>query len=41
VLAIDGTRLVAAVDEVGCFMIRPVPSGSFRLYCRTAPASTC
>lgn len=35
VLAIDGTRLVAAVDEVGYFMIRPVPSGSFRLYCRT------
>ncbi len=23
-------------DEIGCFSIRPIPSGSFRLHCRTA-----
>jgi hypothetical protein len=23
------------VDEIGCFSIRPVPSGRFRLHCRT------
>jgi len=23
------------IDEVGCFIIRPVPTGSFRLRCRT------
>lgn len=25
-----------AVDEIGCFSIRPLPSGRFRLHCRTA-----
>ncbi len=23
-------------DEIGCFSIHPIPSGSFRLHCRTA-----
>jgi Tfp pilus tip-associated adhesin PilY1 len=30
----------AAVDEVGYFVIRPVPSGSFRLSCRTTSGIT-
>lgn len=28
------------IDEVGCFVIRPVPSGSFRLRCHTASGLT-
>lgn len=28
--------LTAAVDEVGCFVIRPAPTGRFRLHCTTA-----
>ena len=23
-------------DEIGCFSVRPIPSGAFRLHCRTA-----
>jgi hypothetical protein len=29
----DGTT--AEIDEVGCFVVRPVPAGAFRLDCRT------
>jgi hypothetical protein len=32
----QGAETAAAVDEIGCFSIRPVPSGEFRLHCRTA-----
>jgi hypothetical protein len=32
----DGQVTTAPVDELGCFVIRPIPSGSFRLHCRTA-----
>ena len=24
------------IDDIGCFTIRPVPAGSFRIHCRTA-----
>jgi len=30
-----GTATAAEIDEVGCFVIRPVPTGTFRLDCRT------
>jgi hypothetical protein len=30
-----GERSIAA-DEIGCFSIRPIPAGEFRLHCRTA-----
>jgi hypothetical protein len=29
----DGTTAAAVIDQVGGFTIRPVPRGSFRLYC--------
>jgi len=32
----DGRERDTPVDEVGCFVIRPVPAGSFRLRCHTA-----
>jgi hypothetical protein len=31
-----GSSHAEPIDEVGCFTIRPVPAGSFRLHCRTA-----
>jgi hypothetical protein len=31
-----GSTRVEPIDDVGCFTIRPVPVGSFRLHCRTA-----
>ncbi len=31
-----GTETVVQADEIGCFSIRPVPAGEFRLHCRTA-----
>ena len=31
-----GTETEFSADEIGCFSIRPIPSGSFRLHCRTA-----
>ena len=34
--AADGAVAVAVVDQVGGFAIRPVPRGSFRLFCQTA-----
>jgi hypothetical protein len=34
----DATVTIPA-DEVGCFLIRPVPAGPFRLRCRTADGS--
>jgi hypothetical protein len=35
----DGEAITdVPIDEVGCFIIRPVPSGSFRLRCHTDPA---
>jgi hypothetical protein len=32
----EGVTTAAAVDEIGCFSIEPIPSGPFRLRCRTA-----
>lgn len=31
-----GQGTTVPVDEVGCFVVRPIPSGPFRLRCRTA-----
>ena len=31
-----GAEAEFAADEIGCFSIRPVPSGPFRLHCRTS-----
>jgi len=33
VRAADGSVVTAVIDQVGGFTIRPVPRGSFRLYC--------
>ena len=35
----EGTVATVQADEVGCFLIRPVPAGPFRLRCRTADGS--
>lgn len=35
VLAWEGVTTAATVDEIGCFSIEPIPSGPFRLRCRT------
>jgi hypothetical protein len=35
----DGRSGTAAIDQLGYFAVRPIPSGSFRLYCRTADAN--
>ena len=32
----DGAEADFPADEIGCFSIRPIPSGPFRLHCRTA-----
>jgi hypothetical protein len=32
----DGAETEFPADEIGCFAIRPIPSSSFRLHCRTA-----
>lgn len=34
-----GSTQVEPIDDVGCFTIRPVPAGSFRMHCRTASGS--
>lgn len=31
-----GPETTVPADPIGCFSIRPVPSGEFRLHCRTA-----
>jgi multidrug efflux pump subunit AcrA (membrane-fusion protein) len=31
-----GKSQLEPIDDIGCFTIRPVPAGSFRLHCRTA-----
>lgn len=33
----DGGETTVTADEIGCFSIRPIPSGPFRLYCRSGP----
>lgn len=38
VLGASGEAVTIAIDDVGCFVIRPVPSGSFRLHCHLAGA---
>jgi hypothetical protein len=32
----DGAETTVSADEIGCFSIRPIPAGPFRLHCRTA-----
>jgi hypothetical protein len=32
----EGAETEFPADEIGCFSIRPIPSGPFRLHCRTA-----
>jgi hypothetical protein len=32
----SGEQTVVPADDIGCFSIHPIPSGSFRLRCRTA-----
>jgi len=31
-----GAETSVSADEIGCFSVRPIPSGAFRLHCRTA-----
>jgi hypothetical protein len=31
-----GAAATAEIDEIGCFIIRPLPSSPFRLHCHTA-----
>jgi hypothetical protein len=35
----DGAVAAIPVDEVGCFLIRPIPDSPFRLHCRTEDGS--
>jgi hypothetical protein len=35
VLHRDSPATAVAADEIGCFSIHPIPSGPFRLHCRT------
>jgi hypothetical protein len=37
---VDGTGPTAPIDEVGWFVVRPLPSGSMRLRCRTRDGAT-
>lgn len=30
-----GRQLTSPIDEIGCFVVAPVPTGPFRLHCRT------
>jgi hypothetical protein len=32
----DGAEAEFAADEIGCFSVRPIPAGPFRLHCRAA-----
>ncbi len=34
-----GAAATVPVDEVGCFLIRPIPDSPFRLHCRSAEGS--
>ena len=36
----SGEILTAPIDELGWFVIRPIPSGSFRLHCRTGGSAS-
>jgi len=36
VRSVGGEVQTYAIDEIGCFAVRPVPSGSFRLHCQTS-----
>jgi hypothetical protein len=31
-----GRQLTSPIDEIGCFVVEPAPTGPFRLHCRTA-----
>jgi hypothetical protein len=32
----EGAETTVPADDIGCFSIRPIPTGTFRLHCRTA-----
>jgi hypothetical protein len=32
----DGAETELPADEIGCFSVRPIPAGPFRLRCQTA-----
>lgn len=32
----SGQQVTSPIDEIGCFVVEPVPIGPFRLHCRTA-----
>ena len=32
----DGAEVEFPADEIGCFSVRPIPVGPFRLHCRAA-----
>jgi hypothetical protein len=34
---VSGPALTAEIDEIGCFVIRPLPASPFRLHCHTDP----
>lgn len=34
-----GDAVTAPIDESGCFVFRPAPSGAFRLRCQSAPGT--
>ncbi len=36
----SGDVMTAGIDEIGCFTIRPIPAGSFRLHCQIADGGT-
>ncbi|HLK00603.1 MAG TPA: hypothetical protein VKU39_11940 [Streptosporangiaceae bacterium] len=33
--AMSGETAIVPIDEIGCFYLQPVPTGSFRLRCKT------
>jgi hypothetical protein len=37
---VSGEVVTARIDETGCFVLRPVPSGAFRLRCESAGVAT-
>ena len=39
VQASTGEVTTVALDELGCFTVRPIPAAPFRLHCRTADGS--
>jgi len=36
----NGDVVTTGIDEIGCFAIRPIPRGSFRLHCQVGEGGT-